>query len=406
MFNNNLVESTVECFGKIPEHWREAPLRYYLKYEKGSNAALYTKEFLGDNEGVVPVYSGQTANNGILGYTNRTDYSDTHGIIVSTVGAKAMSTQLISGDFCLSQNCALITSRGDYNISFAHYLLSLLFSFEKAKLANVMIPSLRFEDLDSYSLLVPPLSEQSQIAAFLDQKTAQIDTIIEKKQKLLQLLDEKKKSIINEAVTGQKVWDGNTWIAPIEVKDSGVEWIGNIPKDWSVLKMRRILELKSGDFISANDIEAEGVYPVYGGNGIRGYTTKFNREGTFPLIGRQGALCGNVNYSSGKFWATEHALLVSPLKVLNLRYFGELLDIMNLNQYSVASAQPGLSVERLLDLEILFPPVSNQILIADFITKQRSKFNNIMEKISLQIIKLQEYRQSIISEAVTGKLKI
>ncbi|WP_332021559.1 restriction endonuclease subunit S, partial [Kaistella sp.] len=88
------------------------------------------------------------------------------------------------------------------------------------------------------------------------------------------------------------------------------------------------------------------------GNGIRGYTTKFNREGTFPLIGRQGALCGNVNYSSGKFWATEHALLVSPLKVLNLRYFGELLEIMNLNQYSVASAQPGLSVERLLDLEI------------------------------------------------------
>ena len=322
-------------------------------------------------------------------------------------GSAGKKITFTTEDVCFVNKLACFKSTETTHSKFVYYFLqSNEFKNQFQSSLSGLIGGVSLTNLNDFEIPVPPLSEQQKIADFLDRKTTQIDTIIEKKQKLLQLLDEKRKSVINEAVTGQKVWDGNAWVKPSEVKESGVEWIGEIPVDWSVLKMRRILELKSGDFISANDIEAEGVYPVYGGNGIRGYTTKFNREGTFPLIGRQGALCGNVNYSSGKFWATEHALLVYPLKDLNLSYYGELLEVMNLNQYSVASAQPGLSVERLLDLEILFPPVSNQILIADFITKQRSKFNDIMEKVSLQIIKLQEYRQSLISEAVTGKIDV
>ena len=391
--------SKFQWFNEIPSHWKESKISYL--FEIGRGRVISGPEL--KEGGLYPVYSSQTKNDGCMGMIDTYDFDD-HLITWTTDGANAGTIFIRSGKFNCTNVCGTLKPVVDADLKYYYYYLQFVTQFYKrpdtngAKIMN--------NEMASIHALVPPVTEQAQIANFLDQKTAQIDTIIEKKQKLLQLLDEKRKSVINEAVTGQKVWDGNAWVKPSEVKESGVEWIGEIPVDWSVLKMRRILELKSGDFISANDIEAEGVYPVYGGNGIRGYTTKFNREGTFPLIGRQGALCGNVNYSSGKFWATEHALLVYPLKDLNLSYYGELLEVMNLNQYSVASAQPGLSVERLLDLEILFPPVSNQILIADFITKQRSKFNDIMEKVSLQIIKLQEYRQSLISEAVTGKIDV
>ena len=391
--------SKFHWFDKIPQHWQESKISYL--FDIGRGRVIAGPELKED--GLYPVYSSQTKNDGCMGMIDTYDFDDDL-ITWTTDGANAGTVFIRSGKFNCTNVCGTLKPGIDLNLKYYYYYLQFATQFYKrpdtngAKIMN--------NEMASVHALIPPISEQSHIAAFLDRKAAQIDTIIEKKQKLLQLLDEKKKSVINEAVTGQKVWHGSAWVEPAEVKDSGVEWIGEIPVDWTVLKMRRILELKSGDFISANDIEAEGVYPVYGGNGIRGYTTKFNREGTFPLIGRQGALCGNVNYSSGKFWATEHVLLVYPLKDLNLIYYGELLEVMNLNQYSVASAQPGLSVERLLDLEILFPTVSNQILIADFITKQRSKFNDIMEKVSLQIIKLQEYRQSLISEAVTGKIDV
>ena len=92
-----------------------------------------------------------------------------------------------------------------------------------------------------------------------------------------------------------------------------------------------------------------GDFPVYGGNGLRGYTTSFTHEGHYVLIGRQGALCGNINYAKGKFWASEHAVVASMIGKIDTYWLGELLRDMNLNQYSNAAAQPGLAVDRITD---------------------------------------------------------
>jgi len=129
-----------------------------------------------------------------------------------------------------------------------------------------------------------------------------------------------------------------------EYKASGVKWLGEVPGHWEVLKLKRICALRSGDGITSEDIAEEGDYPVYGGNGLRGYTSKFTHEGKYALIGRQGALCGNVNYANGKFWASEHAVVVSPIKMVVTTWLGELLRAMNLNQYSITAAQHGLAV--------------------------------------------------------------
>ena len=116
-----------------------------------------------------------------------------------------------------------------------------------------------------------------------------------------------------------------------EYKDSGVEWLGPIPAHWEPCAIKRLAHLQSGESITAESIESAGEYPVFGGGGLRGFTHAFTHDGFYALIGRQGALCGNVNYARGKFWASEHAIVVTPTKGIASDWLGEVLRAMNLN---------------------------------------------------------------------------
>lgn len=117
--------------------------------------------------------------------------------------------------------------------------------------------------------------------------------------------------------------------------------------DWEQRKLGEVAqEFKSGNFLKADEIDIAGDYPVYGGNGLRGYTSTYNHDGEFALIGRQGALCGNMNYSVGKAYFTEHAVVVEADENNDTRFLYCMLDIMNLGQYSDQSAQPGLAVNK------------------------------------------------------------
>ena len=136
--------------------------------------------------------------------------------------------------------------------------------------------------------------------------------------------------------------------------------------DWEQRKLGEVTEeFKSGTFIAADEIEENGEYPVYGGNGLRGYSDIYNHDGEFALIGRQGALCGNMNYSSGKAYFTEHAVAVKANELSNTRFLYYLLDKMNLGQFSDQSAQPGLAVGKLLKLENMFPSSREQDKIGE-----------------------------------------
>lgn len=119
-------------------------------------------------------------------------------------------------------------------------------------------------------------------------------------------------------------------------------------------------EFKSGNSLKADEIDITGDYPVYGGNGLRGYTSTYNHNGEYALIGRQGALCGNMNYSAGKAYFTEHAVVVKADENNDTRFLYYMLDTMNLGQYSDQSAQPGLAVNKLVKLENKFPTKEEQ----------------------------------------------
>lgn len=156
---------------------------------------------------------------------------------------------------------------------------------------------------------------------------------------------------------------------------------------WQQHKLEEITsEFKSGVSLQADEIESKGAYPVYGGNGLRGYTSIYNHDGEFALIGRQGALCGNMNYSVGKAYFTEHAVAVQADKNNDTRFIYYLLDTMQLGQYSDQSAQPGLAVNKLIKLENMFPTIIEQVKIGEY-------FSNLDHLITLHQRKCDETKE-------------
>ena len=141
-------------------------------------------------------------------------------------------------------------------------------------------------------------------------------------------------------------------------------------KHFKVMELKNVLILKAGDFTNASDISdvqtKEKPYPCYGGNGIRGYVAEYNQEGEFSLIGRQGALSGNVQFTSGKFRHTEHALLVTPIFEMNNIWLYHLLSNLDLKKYQTGDAQPGLSVKNLKEVSIIMVPIDEQRNFADY----------------------------------------
>lgn len=188
-------------------------------------------------------------------------------------------------------------------------------------------------------------------------------------------------------------------------KPSGIDWIGDIPSHWSVARLKHLIRMKSGDTLSSEQIDPlQGCYPVFGGNGKRGFYSDFNNQGDYVLIGRQGALCGNINYAHEKFWATEHAVVCYPLKSLAILWLGELLRTMNLNQYNVSAAQPGLAVERIKNLSIPVPPLAEQEAIAAWLDERCGEIDAAIAKVDREIELIDELKQSEISRVVTRGL--
>jgi len=255
-------------------------------------------------------------------------------------------------------------------------------------------------NLGNVVLPMAPLPEQKIIADYLDDKCNRIDIIISEAKATIEEYKAWKASIIYEAVT--KGLDKN-----VEMKDSGVEWIGVAPSKWSCPALKNICSMQSGKNLTSEQISDSGLYPVYGGNGIRGYYDLYNTEGEFLTVGRQGALCGNVHKVSGKVWATEHAVVTIPKANVDLLYLYYNLIAMNLNQYaSNTAAQPGLAVGVILQKHTTMPSLEEQKAIGLYLDEKCRQIDSLISEKKSLISDLESYKKSLIFETVTGKRKV
>lgn len=238
------------------------------------------------------------------------------------------------------------------------------------------IPKLTGKDFKSIQLPVPPLEVQREIVRILDNftfLTTELAAELAARQKqyeyyrdLLLTFKPNESTILNERTN--------------ELELSGtIRW----------MKLGDTCVLKAGKAISATEISQnvndDYIYPCYGGNGLRGYVKNYNQDGEHPIVGRQGALCGNVCYACNKFYATEHAVVVSPSALYNEKFLYYLLDFARLEQYKTAGAQPGLSVARLEKVVLPVPPLEVQQRIVDILDRFDTLCNDISSGLPAEI---------------------
>lgn len=257
----------------------------------------------------------------------------------------------------------------------------------------------RFNDFGLLLLSVPPLSEQTAIAAFLDRKVTLIDQAINIKQKQIELLKERRQILIHKAVT--RGLNPN-----VKLKDSGVEWIGEIPEGWEVKKVKHFGGIKSGESVVNSLLNDSGRYEVYGGNGNMGFHNKYNVEGFKIIIGRVGAYCGNVRLINEKKWISDNALILTLNDESFYTYLAMLLEIGNLNNLNRSNAQPLITGSKVLNFQLPIPSKNEQQEILVFINKLDIKIATANSLKVQEIEKLKEYKATLINSAVTGKIKV
>lgn len=210
---------------------------------------------------------------------------------------------------------------------------------------------------------LPLKEEQTKIASFLSAVDDRIDQIIQKHK----LLTEYKKGIMQQLFSQKLRFKADD---------------GSYFEDWKETNLGEICShFKSGKSITSRNISTAGKFAVYGGNGLRGYTDSFTHEGKFILVGRQGALCGNVNVVDGNNYISEHAIAIQANKNNSTDWLAYWLDKMKLNRFSESSAQAGLAVNKLVKFKIELPSLPEQTKIASFLTAIDQKIDNVAEQI-------------------------
>lgn len=260
--------------------------------------------------------------------------------------------------------------------------------------------------IGSLSVPLPPLKTQKAIARFLDKETKRIDKLIALKNRQIQLLQEKRSAIITQAVT--KGLDPK-----VRMKDSGVEWIGKIPEGWEVRKLKYIFENLDNIRVPISGEKRallEKTYPYYGASGIIDYVDDYLFDEPLILVAEDGANLLSRStplafIARGKYWVNNHAHILKPFDDA-LIYWEAVLQTFDYTPLISGCAQPKLTAENLSKISLPYPPLKERLRIQEVLITAQKDLSTIIELIQQSITLLQEYRSSLITEAVTGKIDV
>ena len=399
-------DSGVEWIGEVPEHWGVVYPKalFSLRKDKArsEDVQLTASQKYGvipqslfmelENQRVVTVITGEE----ILKHVELGDFVISMRSFQGGLEYSEHSGKISSAYVMVEPNKEMVfPSFFKYVFKSAHYIQALQSTSNLVRDGQAM----RFSNFIQVYLPLPGIAEQKAVADYLDEKTAEIDSIVSETERSIELLREYRKSVISEAVT--KGLDPN---APM--KDSGVEWIGEIPAVWDVARMSNFVRFHSGDSLDSTLLKSESPYPVYGGGNVKGRYDQSNISAGSVLVSRQGATCGAARYIASAAWATEHALIATKLCTMDSRWLAYFLGNMNLGQYSMTAAQPGISADKIESLPIVVASTWEQERIADYLDAKTSEIDALIADKERQVELLKEYRKSLISEAVTGKFKV
>ena len=404
-------DSGAAWIGQIPSTWEVSRLKNHLKRTDARNPGNVQVLSLYRELGIVPKDSRNDNHNVTSEDTSKYKYVQPGDFVVNKMKAWQGSVAVSEYEGIVSPAYYVYKFLNNrFHTRYFHYLIRSCYKEEFMRLsAGIRIGQwdLSSDDLDCVLVLLPTLEEQKAIAEFLDTRVAKIDSIIAEVKASIEEYKAWKASIIYEAVT--KGLDPDA-----EMKDSGVEGIGDIPAHWTLSRIKN--ETKNMDHlreaISAENRENKlGLYDYYGASGIIDKIDDYNVDDTVLLIGEDGANLRMRNLplvyrASGKFWVNNHAHILKINKQNNYGYMAYLLEAGDYTVYITGAAQPKLSQFNLMRFPIPIAPRCEQNIIEAYLDMYVYGIESLInEKIAL-ITDLEEYKKSLIFEVVTGKRRV
>lgn len=407
---DEMKDSSIEWLGKVPEEWEIIRLRYLADIDTGNKD---TQDKVDD--GLYPFY----VRSDIVERINSYSY-DGEAILTAGDGVGVGRVfHYVKGKFAYHQRVYKLSKFKNIQGKYLYYYVSENFHKEVMKLsAKSTVDSLRRPMFNNFPVVLPDINNQQKIANFLDIKTAEFDSLISKKELLLEKLEEAKKSLISEVVTGKvKIVNGElVERKPDEMKDSGIEWLGMIPKDWEVTKLKYVSKLNMGQSPDSNSINQDGLgMPFLQGKSEFGtkypqainYCTKLRKKslrGEILISVR--APVGDLNFSDREYCIGRGLASIGSSENIDYIYYFMLAYKDILRSYSTGSTFEAVSIGQIENFNIIKTDVETKNMIARFLNIKSKNINSIITKTKLQIEKLKEAKQSLISEAVTGKIDL
>ena len=253
---------------------------------------------------------------------------------------------------------------------------------------------------------VPPAAIQISIADFLDRETGRIDALVEKKRRLIELLEEKRTALISHVVT--KGLDPT-----VPMKNSGIPWLGEIPAHWTVQRLSRVTQCLDGQRIPLSRVERaemQGPFPYYGASEIVDWIDSYLFDEPLVLLGEDGAQLLNPKFRiaqvvEGKYWVNNHAHVLKLLKG-DRTFLAAYLNVFDRVPFITGATRPKLTQDSMNAIPIPTPPEPEQASIAKALGSQEKRINKLGAKLTEQLNLLAEYRQALITAAVTGQLDV
>ncbi|TCN61636.1 restriction endonuclease subunit S [Acetobacteroides hydrogenigenes] len=406
--------SGIEWLGEIPEHWR--PIK--LKFNSTTKFSSVDRHEFEDELSVSICHYPDAYNNQKINKSSKLskgtcnakefeNYSLAKGQVIITkdsesandIGIPTFIEEDIPNSVC-GYHLAIIES--DSNKLISNFLFRFIQSSQvKAYFETNSNGVTRFglgkSTIECLTVPHPPIHEQTQIAKYLDHQTSIIDELIAQKEQLITLLKQKRQTVINEAVT--KGLNPNA-----KMKDSGIEWLGQVPENWKLVKFKYIAKIRNGKDQKPVEIE-EGGYPVLGTGGEFGRASEYLYDKPSVLLGRKGTI-DKPQYVEEPFWTVDTLFYTEirenciPLFVF---YLCQQIPFQLLQE---SSAVPSMTQDNLNNVFLCKPSLEEQNEICSYLQKKTNDFDILIEKSTKQIENLKEYRQSLISEAVTGKIDL
>ncbi|OGW13731.1 MAG: hypothetical protein A2W77_08295 [Nitrospinae bacterium RIFCSPLOWO2_12_39_16] len=430
-------DSGIEWIGEIPEGWGVKRLKYLLKSVESGSRESQEQEF--NDVDKIPSIGGEHISwSGNIEFTDNKFVSKkyflrlkkgkikTGDVLLVKDGATIGKTAFVKNEInaAINEHVFILRTNNNFKDGLLYYNLVSDFTQDLINLfsrgaAQAGLPS---DFVSNIFLLIPPEPEQTAIATFLDHKTAKIDELIKKNEGLIELLKEKRQAIISHAVT--KGLDPNA-----KMKDSGIEWLGEIREGWGVKKLKYVAEIVLGKMLQNEDSGKDELKPYMRAQNIQweivditdvkemwfsDYEIKKYRVQKGDLLISEGGEVGRTALWNGELEEcyiqnSVHKVTVDK-KLANNRYLLNLLKTYGkwgyfesiVNRVSIGH----LTREKLKEIKIVCPPKNEQEQIVTYLDKKSSSMDEIIQKIQPQIEKLKEYRQALISNVVTGKVRV